>query len=123
MIICIFALVIVKTKRKIASIVLLAVMLPMLLLSSLHIHPLQPSAAGEECADCVQHHCGGHIGQQVLTIHDCVLCQFLSLQMLAAAMTDVTTNNYVCTRCHAQCQPALLTQVLGNIVMRGPPAA
>lgn len=105
-----------------ASRVLLAVLLPMLLLSSLHIHPQQPSTVSEECADCVQHHCSGHITQQVQTLHDCVLCQFLSLSMVMAAVEDVTPIDNVCKSDIAQCRQPLLSLWVGIIVTRGPPA-
>lgn len=94
----------------------------MLLLSSLHIHPQQPSAVSEECADCVQHHCGGHIAQQVQTMHDCVLCQFLSLPMVMAAVMDGIPIDNVCKSDVAQCQQSLLSLAMGIIVTRGPPA-
>ena len=97
-------------------------MLPMLLLSSLHIHPLQPSSAHDECADCIEHHCGGHIGQQVQTIHDCLLCQFLSLQKVVAAVADVVPTDCLCKISYTQCQQALPGKALGIIVTRGPPA-
>lgn len=94
----------------------------MLLLSSLHIHPIQHSTVGEECADCVQHHCEGHIAQQVQTIHDCVLCQFLSLPMVVAATQDGIQIDDRCNTGYAQCQQTLLVRTLGIIVTRGPPA-
>lgn len=93
----------------------------MMLLSSLHIHPLLPSASDEECTDCVQHHCSGHIGQQVQTMHDCVLCQFLTLPMVVAAELDEVQIDCLGKTSHAQCPPTLLTQALGIIVTRGPP--
>lgn len=111
----------IKTKRQIASKVLLAVLLPMLLLSSLHIHSVELSAAGEECTNCVQHQCGGHIAQQAHTLHDCVLCQFLSLPMVIADQDGIQIDG-ICNISYAQCQQTLLVQTLGIIVTRGPPA-
>lgn len=120
---CTFAAVNVKTKRQIASRVLLVVLLPMLLLSSLHIHPQQSYATNEECADCVQHHCDGHIVLQLQTTDDCVLCQFLSLHIVMAARVDVTPINNVCKPDIVQCQHSLLSLAMGILVTRGPPAA
>jgi len=94
----------------------------MLLLSSLHIHPQQPSAVSEGYEDCVQHHCAGHIVQQVQTLHDCVLCQFLSLPMVVAAGVDVTPIDNVCKSDIAQCRQSPLSLLVGIIVTRGPPA-
>ncbi|MBP5771502.1 MAG: hypothetical protein J6W75_09115 [Bacteroidaceae bacterium] len=106
----------------IASRVLLAVLLPMWLLSSLHIHPIQPSVVEEDCADCVQHHCGGHIGQEEQTMQECVLCQFLSLPKVVAEVVNVVLPDCLCKLSYAQCQPTLLPQTLSIIVTRGPPA-
>lgn len=70
------------TKRHIASWVLLAVYLPMLLLSSLHIH--ETSDVHEaECAECVHHQCHGHLAQLSDGMHQCVSCQFLTLSYVA----------------------------------------
>ncbi len=65
-----------------ASWVLLAVFLPMFFMS-LHVHPSSYSA-DYACTDGVRHQCRGHIGQQVQTLHYCVLCQFFSVPMVAA---------------------------------------
>ncbi len=78
----------VKLKRHIATWVLLAVYVPMLVFSSLHVHSAA-SAAEAECADCVLHHCGGHLQQHSSSSHPCVLCQFLTLQFLAVAIATV----------------------------------
>ncbi len=69
-------------KRHIASWVLLAVFVPMLLFSSLHIH--ETAAEEISCTDCVHHVCHGHLAQQSVHLHDCVLYQFLTLTFLAA---------------------------------------
>ncbi len=61
----------------------------MLLLSSLHIHE-QGRQQEESCNECVAHHCGGHLDQQTLHQHDCVLCQFVSLPFLLAAISVLT---------------------------------
>ena len=76
----------------------------------------------DECTDCVQHHCGGHIGQQTLTLYECVLCQFLSLPKAVAALVDVVPSDCICKQSHAQCQPVLPALTLGMMVTRGPPA-
>ena len=76
----------------------------------------------EECADCVQHHCSGHIVQQVQTLHDCVLCQFQSLPMVVVTGVNVAPVDHVCKLDIAQCLQSLLSQAMGFIVTRGPPA-
>ena len=69
-----------KSKRHIASWLLLAVFVPMLLLSSVHVHDEAPMKA--VCDACVHHHCSGHIGLLTDSMDDCVLCQFLTLPKL-----------------------------------------
>ena len=75
----------IKSKRHIASWLLLAVFVPMLLLSSVHVHEETPMKA--VCDACVHHHCSGNIGLLADSMHDCVLCQFLTLPKLLAAFT------------------------------------
>ena len=55
----------------------------MLLLSSLHIHE-QGQLQADNCTECVERHCGGHLTQLTVHQHDCVLCQFVSLPFLLA---------------------------------------
>ena len=108
-------------KRQISSWLLLAVFVPMLLLSSLHIHGYVQTA-DDECAECVHHHCGGHIGQQTLSLDDCLLCQFLTLPMAVATCIVAVTlliNAYRLT--FGQRHDCICTHVLGVVVTRGPP--
>lgn len=93
----------------------------MLVFTSLHVHPASYSS-DDACTECVHHQCGGHLGQQVQTLHDCVLCQFLSVPMVAAANMDDIQNDGICKISYAHCQQTLLVQTLGIIVTRGPPA-
>lgn len=72
------------TKRHIASWVLLAVYLPMLLVSSFHIHRIK-RVYEVECKACVQYQCHGHLLQLSEGVHQCVLCQILTLTYVAAA--------------------------------------
>ena len=105
-----------------ASWLLLAVFVPMLLLSSLHIHGYE-QAADDLCTECVNHHCGGHLGQQTLSLDNCLLCQFLTLPMaVAACIAAVTLFNAVVRLTHAQGNDRICQQALGIIVTRGPPA-
>ena len=62
---------------------LLAVFVPMLLLSSLHIH--QQVTGEGECYECANHlHHSGHISLQTASFRDCVLCQFVTLTYVSA---------------------------------------
>ena len=61
---------------------LLAVFLPMLVLSSAHVHSYSHSSM-LECSQCVHHmpH-NGHIAKAQVGIHDCILCQLVQLTFL-----------------------------------------
>ena len=117
-----FAAVNVRRKRNMASWLLLAVFVPMLLLSSLHIHNYEQSA-DEQCTECVHHQCGGHIGQQTLSLDDCLLCQFLTLSVTIAACIVAFTLFYHAVKLEfAQGRDRLFNGALGAVVTRGPPA-
>ena len=109
------------TKRHIAAWVLLAVYLPMLLISSLHVH--ETAEYGETtCAECVHHQCHGHLSQLSDGMHQCVLCQILTLSYLSAGI-----GAWLCYRsarkavyilpCRELCQ-----RDTGFISLRAPPA-
>ena len=104
-------------RRIIAAYVLLAVFLPMLLLSSLHVHETTQRTDTE----CVHDHCGGHLTQITTELHDCVLCQFLTLSMLTAAVMAVTVYIHVCKNHHAQLLCGYQTACCGITFKRGPP--
>ncbi len=108
------------TKRHIASWLLLAVFVPMLLLSSVHIHETGEIIEAE-CADCVHHSCHGHMTAAATWAHDCVLCQFLTLTMLTAAMMVVTLYILVCKCNLAQPLHNIRAVCCGTIDTRGPP--
>ncbi|MBR7124996.1 MAG: hypothetical protein IKC86_00100 [Prevotella sp.] len=107
-------------KRYFASWMMLAVFVPMLLLSSLHVHTAQSDDAGQ-CAECVRHQCHGHLTLSKVTAGDCVLCQFLMLTLVAAA-----TIAFVCCQLHTRFSgtsrcPAALTAQRGFVGLRAPP--
>ncbi len=62
--------------RHIVSIVLLAIYLPMIVLSSLHVHH-DTIDAHDDCQQCV-----GHVEEAHHHDHDCLYCTFLSLNYL-----------------------------------------
>ena len=94
----------------------------MLVLSSVHTHQASSSAVEMECAGCVHHNCHGHLTQTATAIHDCVLCQFLTLKMLTAAIVAVTLYIHVCRIYHAQPLRSDYAACCGIIVTRGPPS-
>ncbi|MCR4583362.1 MAG: hypothetical protein K5764_07390 [Prevotella sp.] len=111
----------INTKRHIASWILLAVFVPMLILSSVHVHHYA-ELAEDSCMECVQHHCHGHLGQDTTSIHSCVLCQFLSLTFVAAALTVVVYFNKVCRTRFVQQPCDLRLQACGSPSLRAPPS-
>ena len=117
---CTFAAVNVNRKRNIASWMLLAVFVPMLLLSSLHIH--NSSALTEEkCSECVQHNCHGHLGELTTTMHACVLCQFLTMSFVSDTVFAVVLYNKVYRNQMAQRQCDVHLDVCGIPTLRAPP--
>ena len=109
-------------RRHIASWWLLAVFVPMLLFSSLHIHEDGGAAAGTECADCVHHNCHGHLTQMATWTHDCVLCQFLTLTFVAtAAVTLLIVHKVVSSRSDSLRRNVCATYS-GIVGLRAPPA-
>ena len=108
-------------RRQISAWVLLAVFVPMVLLSALHLHE-DGLAADDSCTECVHHQCGGHLGQQTTSFHACVLCQFLTLTMLTVAVAMVLQYDHVRQLCYAMRQCAISAGANGYVVTRGPPA-
>ena len=78
-----------ELKRRFYAGLLMAVLLPMLMLSALHIH--EDAAAGNDtCVECVNHQPhNGHLTATTQTLTDCVLCQFFSLQYLETAVATL----------------------------------
>ena len=94
----------------------------MLLLSSLHVHEESRTEIETTCADCVHHSCHGHLSQTAIWAHDCVLCQFLTLTMLTAAVLAVIVYIHVCRKHYAQSLCEHFANYCGVIVTRGPPS-
>ena len=111
-----------ENRRHIASWWLLAVFVPMLLSSSLHIHEDGGAAAGTECADCVHHNCHGHLTQMATWTHDCMLCQFLTLTFVAtAAVTLLIVHKVVSSRSDSL-RRNVCAAYSGIVGLRAPPA-
>lgn len=110
----------VDKKRYIASWLLLAVFLPMLVLSSVHIHE-SGSLLEDECHECVHHHCHGHLGELTTTIHACVLCQFLTLSFITTGFLAVVLYKKVYKTHFAQQQSNIHPEVCGIPLLRAPP--
>ena len=108
-------------KRHIASWLLLAVFVPMLVLSSLHIH----SGVADhsiECVDCATHtpH-GGHLSGSTLHVDTCVLCQFLAITFLAAAVLAVLPLQRLTTYLSITSVHCVTSEACGYKSVRAPP--
>ena len=66
--------------------------------------------------------CHGHLTATAPWAHDCVLCQFLTLSMLTAAVVAVTVYFHVYQQHHAQPSCGYHATSCGIIVTRGPPS-
>jgi hypothetical protein len=107
-------------KRQIAAFVMLAVFLPILLLSSIHVHDSAESAE-VTCVDCLHNHCGGHLTQTTVHLDDCVLCQFLTLPMFVAVAVVVALVLKKGVRLYAMNHGRIVAVACGVISLRGPP--
>ena len=109
-------------KRHIASWVLLAVFVPMLLLSSLHIHR-HTLNIGIECVDCATHtpH-AGHITDGAWHMDTCVLCQFLAIAFLAVAVFTVLPLQRLITYLSLASVQCVSSDVCGYKSVRAPPS-
>ena len=110
----------VDKRRQIAAWVLLAVFLPMLILSSVHVHESDGLHA-DECNECVHHHCHGHLGELTTTLHACVLCQFLTMSFVTTSILAVVYYKKVTCISIAQRQSNHHFEVCGISLLRAPP--
>ena len=108
-------------KRHIAAWLLLAVYVPMLLLSSLHFH--EPSQEMEPtCTECVGHQCHGHLIQLSGGMHQCVLCQILTLTYIVVATRGLLCYQARRKAVYAVCRRDVCRVSRCNISLRAPPA-
>ena len=65
--------------------ILLAVFVPMLLFSVLHIHT-EGAEMNDACSECIHHVRHSHLSSADFCIDQCVLCQFLTLPFIVAGL-------------------------------------
>lgn len=92
----------------------------MLFLSSVHVH-VGGASAESECAECVAHHCPGHIDQSDVAWGECLLCQFLTLSYAAAALVAITVFFNVLWMLRSPLPCGVCRGEWGCNVVRGPP--
>ena len=110
-----------RLKRQIAARLLIAVFLPVLVLSSLHRHEVQ-EAAHSYCEACVQH--VSHVEQMAVadfSIHDCILCQFISANYLVGLAVAILSLAYGSMVTLPDAVPGLPLVVEGVSQSRAPP--
>ena len=110
-----------KTRRKASALVLLTLYVSILLFSCLHIHS-ESFFAANECEQCVHHlpH-SGHLTAGDGLQHVCLLCQFLSLHYVAAAVTALILYNKVCARHYDAPLARIGLTKWGIVGLRAPP--
>ena len=78
-----------ELKRRFYAGLLLAVLLPMLVLSALHMHR-DAATTDDTCVECATNRPhAGHLTASTATLTDCVLCQFFSMQYLEATVISL----------------------------------
>lgn len=92
----------------------------MLLMTSLHVH--DTAAAGTECIDCVHNSCHGHLTQLASWSHDCVLCQFLTLTFVTAAVASLMVVCQVANSLTHPLRCPVYKSHSGIVGLRAPPA-
>ena len=76
----------IKSKRQTTARMLLAVFVPMLLLTSLHTHH-EARTTGDDCYQCAHHQPhSGHLSAVQSVVHDCLLCQLASVPYISATV-------------------------------------
>ncbi|MBR1499631.1 MAG: hypothetical protein IJ615_08420 [Bacteroidaceae bacterium] len=110
------------TKRHIAAWLLLAVYLPMLLLSSLHTHEASQETE-QACTECVHHQCQGHLVQLSDGMHQCVLCQILTLTYITAVAGMLLCYQTRRKVVYAVRRREVSTACLYGFCLRAPPVA
>ncbi|MBO4215954.1 MAG: hypothetical protein J5888_06470 [Bacteroidaceae bacterium] len=108
-------------RRYYSSLVLLAVFLPMLVLSSIHVHPETHLEEGS-CQECVHHlpH-AGHFGSQTFCAFDCVLCQFLTLPFLVAPMVVFVAKDFTHIAPLCPEKQSVVSRERSFVFLRAPP--
>ena len=67
-------------RRHISSYILLAVIVPMMLMSWLHVHDEDAHSESVDCIDCLHHVHHSHVSPHDAELGTCLLCQFLTIE-------------------------------------------
>ena len=109
-------------RRQIAAWVLLWVFVPMMVLTSVHTHQSLP-VDKDDCHECVNHvpH-GGHLTASVLSIDNCLLCQFTTLPYLVATVLTTIVVCITVKKRRVEIFEKTVSHTEGTTLLRGPPA-
>ena len=111
-----------EQRRKWFAWMLLAVFVPMLLFSLVHVHE-QGMAAGADCVDCAHHVHHSHLASADFCVDNCVLCQMLSLPFVAAILLSVVLFSAIGTPLYTRERALIANGFTGNRSSRAPPFA
>jgi hypothetical protein len=75
-------------RRHISSYILLAVIVPMMLMSWLHVHDEDAHSGTVDCIDCLHHVHHSHISTYDAELGTCLLCQFLTIAYTPSPSLD-----------------------------------
>lgn len=93
----------------------------MLAFSALHVHG-DVRLGAEECYQCSHHlHHSGHLSEGGISLHDCVLCQFVSTPYIAAVVLAFVPLLYVCVQRQSLSNPSLCRKAWDIVLLRAPP--
>lgn len=109
-------------KRRWYAWALLAVFVPMLLFSLVHVHE-QGTVTETECIDCAHHVNHSHLAMADFCVDNCVLCQMLSLPFVAAILLSVVVFPTTGISLHQQDEALTASGFAGNRSCRAPPLA
>ena len=109
--------------RRIAAWSLLVLMVSMLTFSAFHVHGNMQSGVGE-CYQCAHHqHHSGHFSEGGVSLHDCVLCQFVATPYVAAVILMFVPLLSVRYSCQTTIQHSPCRMAWGVVPSRAPPVS
>ena len=104
-------------RKKVYGLILLASILPLISISSLHIHHAEESV---ECVDCARHLPHGHVGGS-LHAGECCFCHFLSLSWMPQELTAQTVFSPASLSTFFFFQFVIFLMAVGGADNRAPP--
>ena len=110
-----------ERRRILISRILLAVFVPMLLLSALHIHT-EETSADDSCIECMHHVRHSHLTSGNFCIGQCVLCQFQTLPFIIAALTTICITLMVRQEVRSTTHIFFPVSAINQQKLRAPPA-